>query len=447
LSCVNPPRLFCVGLALLCALVFVLSTGCARQTRVSGALPQEVFVWQRVWNSNVEDALKNARASAARFCVLVGEIDVREREPRIFQPNVGYAALKASGVPVALAIRIDPFAGAFAGHDAKAEAIVNLARDAVATARAQAVQPAELQIDFDCGEWKLAGYRKWLRQIREAVAPLPVTPTMLPSWLKHSEFRDLARDCGGFILQVHSVAVPRTIQETRALTEPRQAIAWVEQAARIGVAFRVSLPTYSYLVAFGTDGKFRGVSAEGPSARWPADAHVVRWEAQPSDLAELVAQWRRERPATLRGVCWYRLPVASDNLNWSWPTLAAVMAGRAPKRGLQLTASPSQPSEIVAANDGELDEPLPLRVLARWTGAKLIAADALEGYELEPTSTENAVAWRLTAAGEVLRLPPDAQRKIGWVRCEPQTPLQISVAADSGPERYTAPTPRERDRH
>jgi len=29
----------------------------------------------------------------------------------------------------------------------------------------------------------------------------------------------------------------------------------------------------------------------------------------------------------MRGVIWYRLPVASDKFNWPWPTLERVMRG------------------------------------------------------------------------------------------------------------------------
>jgi hypothetical protein len=301
----------------------------------------------------------------------------------------------------------------------------------VTTAKHQDVDLAELQIDFDCGEWKLDGYRTWLRQIRATLAPLPVTPTILPSWLKHRAFAKLAHECGGFILQVHSVALPQSVEDTRQLTDPARAVEWVEQAARVGVPFRVSLPTYSYLTAFDAAGKLCGISAEGPSARWPREARVVRWDAQPDAMANLLARWQHARPAMLRGVCWYRLPVATDNLNWSWKTLEAVMQERSPKRRLRVAASRSQPSEIVAINEGEADESLPKTISARWSEAKLIAADALEGYELENSADKNMLIFELNSSGEILRLPPNGQHKIGWIRCEPSTEIDVSFVGDS----------------
>ena len=38
----------------------------------------------------------------------------------------------------------------------------------------------------------------------------------------------------------------------------------------------------------------------------------------------------------MRELLWYRVPVSRDSLNWSWPTLAAVMAGRAPVHRLEV---------------------------------------------------------------------------------------------------------------
>jgi len=266
---------------------------------------------------------------------------------------------------------------------------------------------------------------------------------VLPSWLKHAEFSALARDCGRFVLQVHSVAPPRRIEDMGALAEPARAAEWVSQAGRIGVPFRVALPTYAYLVAFDAEGKVRGLSAEGPSSRWPADAHVMRWEADPADLAALVARWTQARPATLTGVIWYRLPIASDALNWRWPTLVAVLAGRAPTSRLRLSASDAEPSEIVAINEGERDEPLPVLVEATWSGARLIAADALAGYTLEdaPPATETRAVFHLTGEAAHSRLPPGARRPIGWIRCEHPASISVSASAAS-PDTTAAPAVR-----
>lgn len=423
------------------------SAGCSRVPRSSGPLPRQVYIWQRVWNPQVESAIAEARDGVDGFAVLVAEIDLRPRTPKIDRPDVNFAALQAAGRPVALALRIDPFAGPFSSKDANAQLILRIIRESMNQARERRLEPSELQIDFDCGDAKLDGYRTWLREIRGAVAPLPVTPTMLPSWLKRREFAVLARESGGFILQVHSVGTPQTLSAMGSLTEPARAQQWVNEAAKIGVPFRVSLPTYSYLIAFEEAGKFIGLSAEGLSTRWPAGSQLVRWEAQPAEMAALVNGWTRRRPTMLQGVCWYRLPVASDSLNWGWKTLAAVMNGRAPQSALRVSASESQPSEIVLINEGEMDEPLPPTIEARWENATLVAADALEGYSLTRTDDRAAAVFTRNNAGAVFRLRPGARRSVGWLRCEPQTPAQLSLSVAVAAAPRSASDAGARDGH
>src|SRR5947208_1537690 len=95
------------------AVATALSSCDHRPANMAAPLPQEIFVWQRVWNEPVESALAKARGSVAGFAVLAAEIDLREREPRIFRPNINYAAVRSTSRPVSLAIRIDPFGGPF----------------------------------------------------------------------------------------------------------------------------------------------------------------------------------------------------------------------------------------------------------------------------------------------------------------------------------------------
>lgn len=424
------------GRALLLLLAACLSA-CRPAPRTTGPLPQDVYVWQRAWTPEVRAGLEQARGTMEEIVVLAAQVSVGKAKP--VEPAIDYATLKASGKPIGLAMRIDPYFGEFREDDSAIRGLVEVARARIADARANGVEPRELQIDFDCAESKLAGYGLWLRTLREAVKPLPICPTVLPSWLDRAEFANLARECGSFVLQVHCVAPPRRLEDTRRLTDPASATRWVDQAAGLGVPFRVALPTYTYLVAFDTSGKPLGVSAEGAASSWPEDATVVRWEADPAEVANLIAQWTKSRPAALRGVIWYRLPIGSDALNWRWPTLAAVMQGRAPLRQLSVKASNAQPSEIELINEGERDEPLPAHIEARWNGARLVAADALAGYEIE-RSDQRAVFSR--RPGEDLsRLPPGARRPIGWLRCEPAAPIRVTLAPAA------APPPDVRDGH
>lgn len=245
--------------------LLLLSLALAGCRPPSAPMPHDAYVWQRAWTPQVRAALvENGAADLRSFAVLAAEVNVAVTPPKIVRPAVDFAALKATGKPLALAIRVDPFSGPFLADSPAMKTIVATARERLDEARKNGVPPVEVQIDFDCAEAKLDGYRIWLGVLRDALA-VPVCPTVLPSWLKHSEFARLARESGRFVLQVHSVDPPRRIENAQKLTDPARAEEWVWQAGKLGVPFRVALPTYAYLVAFNTTGDAIDISAEGPS--------------------------------------------------------------------------------------------------------------------------------------------------------------------------------------
>ena len=222
----------------------MLFAACRHAPRAGGPLPHEAYVWQRGWGAPVRHALVEAKAGLAGFAPLAAEVAWKGRSQVVERPTIDFAALLATGRAVAPVLRVGAFPGPFAADDDAARNLAQLAGSLVADMRAHGVEPRELQVDFDCAESKLAGYRAWLQAIRGAVAPLAVCPTVLPGWLARREFAPLARDCGGFVLQVHGVDPPRLDGHAPPLCDPARAAAWVESAAKIGVPFRVALPTY-----------------------------------------------------------------------------------------------------------------------------------------------------------------------------------------------------------
>ncbi len=171
-----------------------------------------------------------------------------------------------------LALRIGCFSGPFAQTGQPIATLADVAAGLVNQARRHGMEPAELQIDFDCPESKLDGYAIWLRAIRQAVAPTPVSITALPSWLNHSSFNRLLTQAPRYVLQVHSLSRPSSTDRLAPLCDVEAARGAVRKAARLGGAFLVALPTYGYQVAFDEHGKYLSISAEGPSPRWPAGA-------------------------------------------------------------------------------------------------------------------------------------------------------------------------------
>jgi hypothetical protein len=286
--------------------------------------------------------------------VLNAEVTWKNRQPQVVRMPLDYSILTKTPCPIGLALRIGAYPGPFSTNDTTSEFLAGLAGSLIAEARTNGLVPRELQIDFDCADSKLEGYRAWVEVLQQKVAPLPVSITALPSWLQQATFKQLAASAGGYVLQVHSLQRPRGPDVPFTLCDPAAARRAVERAAQCGIPFRVALPTYGYLTAFDADGRFLGLSAEGPGKTWPAGVQVREVHANPLELARLLQFWNTNRPATMQGVIWYRLPVSGDTLNWRWPTLGTIVAGRSPAERFRVESRRVEPGlvEISLVNDG-----------------------------------------------------------------------------------------------
>ena len=389
-------------------------------------LPHQAYVWQREWNAPVREAVSAHAAVYAETAVLVAEVLWKDKLPQVARAGVDFATLAETHRPIGIVLRVGPFKGDLAADKMAVNFLTELASSLVAEARKNKIEPAELQIDFDCAEARLDDYREWLKAVQQRVAPLPVTITALPSWLNSPAFARLSAMATNYVLQVHSLHRPTEISAPFTLCDPAEARRAVEHAGKIGVPFRVALPTYGYLVAFNAAGKFSGLAAEAPRAGWPEGTQLREMRADPLTMSSLVRMWNTNRPAALRGVIWYRLPVAVDNLNWRWPTLGAIVAARVPSEKFSAVAQPVEPGlmEISLINDGELDISSRLVIDLRWSEGRLVAGDGLRGFELAEAKNSSVELKNQSAS---FRLPAGEKMVVGWLRFEANREVQLEV--------------------
>jgi hypothetical protein len=181
------------------------------------------------------------------------------------------------------------------------------------------------------------------------------------------------------------------------------------------------------VMAFDRSDRFIGLSAEGSRPNWPEGAQLREVGADPLAMAALVQGWVARRPEAMRGVIWYRLPVVSDNLNWRWPTLGAIVASRPLAEKLRCVPQRGESGlvEIILANEGELDFSSRLAVEVRWTDGRLMAGDALRDFVLVGHS---ASAARFQTKSNSFRLRAGDSMKVGRLRfdldCEVQCELK-----------------------
>ena len=403
-------------------LLLILISGCGEPPRSRGPLRQEAYVWQRSWNTNVLEAVRERGPVFDSLVILRSEVTWKDRTPSIVNIPLAYPALKRTGVRIGLALRIGAFSGPFSKTDGRTLTLIDLARNAIQEARSNQCLVSELQLDFDCADSKLDGYKKWVQAFREAIQPVPLTITVLPSWLNESSCKGLLASTDGFVLQVHSLERPKKPDQPFALCEPDQAIQAVEKAGRFGIPFRVALPTYGYTFAFETNGAFVGLSAEGPQLQWRKGLNLREVRTEPAPMAGLVERWTGDRPGEMLGIIWYRLPVDGEKLNWSWATLASVKAGRVPRFLLKAALWMPQANlyEIELINRGDGDYQGPVRLTANWKQARLVASDGWQGFA--PVK-QGPSQFDLVRTNTVL---PAGQRiKAGWLRLD--NPSEVTL--------------------
>jgi hypothetical protein len=402
----------------------LLSCGCHRETLVKPErLVQFGYVWQRSWNPSVVDAVKEAERHLDGIVVLGAEMVWRNGLPQPIEANISWSDLHATLKPCALALRIAPYPGPFAPNDAPALAIAAEATSLLKTARAHGVTPSEFEVDFDCAQDKLKGYHEWLQTLRKAVYPTRLVITTLPAWLDEPEFPALVRDADNYVLQVQSV--PTVAESGRAvLCDPELARKWVKKASRLGIPFSVALPTYWCLAGYNPEGKLIGIAMDGVQPSWPAGTSMLEFRPNADELANLVGEWRTNRPSGMREVLWYRLPVATDLRNWRWPTLLAVMEGHRPIHDLKVTQAGATPVDFFIANTGEAEDAIDRDVVVRWSGSRLVACDALPGWTV--SSSEGKAIFAATNRYP-MRLLPETTINIGWLRFEKTPALQTEL--------------------
>lgn len=394
------------------------------------ALSHDVYVWQRSWNAPVKTAVLSHGTNFGTVVALAAEVTWKNKQPQVARPALPYETLRAGSRRVGLALRIGPSAGPFSTNDPTAKALAGLAHSIVSEARSNGIEIAELQLDFDCAESRLDGYRLWVEAVKLRIAPTALIITALPAWLRQPSFSNLVAASDGFILQVHSLERPKNFNAPFTLCDPASARSAAEKASRANVPFRVALPTYGYYVAFDQNHSFIGLAADGPSIKWPAGTRIREVRTNPEEMARLVSFWTTNQPKNMRGVIWYRLPIESEILNWRFSTLGVVMACRVPQADLRVESRSSEPelAEIFLRNAGSADFSGNARVTVRIPRGQVRSSDAVGGFDLEKTGGQSFL---LRSAQLFLRA--GEEREIGWLRTERKVEVELELINQSQP--------------
>ena len=403
---------------------------------------QEAYVWQRQWTPQVIESVKAFAPRLDGLQVLAADIHWTDGQPRGSLVPYDAPTLAALRTPLTLVMRIAPYAGPFHQDDKAARFIVEQADRLLRQARTEEVTVAEFQIDFDCAESKLDGYREWLLALRDKLSQshpgVHLSFTALPVWLRHQgDFRQLAAVADSFVLQVHSLEKPTTFDAPISLCDPDRSRGWIAQAAAVGVPFRVALPTYGYEVIFDEAGRFQALVAEGPRPQWTAGTRVRIVRSDPVEMAKLARQLAENPPRHCLGIIWFRLPVDSDRLNWSQRTLETILDGQIPASGLTAHAQWSESGDGLATiyleNTGETALPFPAQVSLSWSDNPQtipIAWDSNGIFAMSLDRDTRSARISTSALPASATLAPGQRLALGWLRFNQPVSLQVRLTDD-----------------
>jgi len=313
---------------LLALFTAVAAFGCTK--KAPEPLSTDAYVRQQVRTAAVDAAILRAGPFVDRFLFHSADISFRGNHPRVQRFEVPWDIVKKTEKHAGIVIRI-PFAeGGLGSHPEHLDLVAAEIRRSLASAKSNGPACVEVQIDYDCPASRLRLYSDFLSALIRKIPEVPIAFTALPSWQSDPDFDLLARATGSYVLQVHSLRLPWKDDPSATICDIPAAKRALAHAGRLGIPFRLALPTYSCIVQLDTEGRLVSVVSEDTTAISSKAVYHIPGSADPDALATLVAELNQSAPKSLRGIIWYRLPVDTDRMNWSWPTFQAVSAGRSP---------------------------------------------------------------------------------------------------------------------
>ncbi|CAE1141225.1 DUF3142 domain-containing protein [Serratia sp. Tan611] len=370
---------------------------------------QQVYLWQRVWSTQHAQALAASRDLFSSLRILA--LQLHPREGLRVMP-VDTALLKQDGRPLWLVARLD---GSQPRWDE--ERLYSRLLQLVQQYRAAGLSVVGIEIDHDAATARLPQYRDALRRLRRQLpADVQLSITALPAWLDSPQLPALLRQVDSSVLQLHAVLSPQ-----QGLFDSRLALRWTQRYAQVtNKPFRIALPAYGMGLV--------GVDAQGAQVESEASLRVAgslrELTVAPQHIADFLQRLSAHPQPHLRGVVWFRLPLAGDRRAWSMNTLRRVIRQQPLHSRWQVKMRP-QPQQnglydLIIANDGPADAPLPTAVTL--AAGDCLAADAVGRYRLDATATQ----LRFIRTGDEL-VRAGQSRPLGWLRCQHLTPGGIRV--------------------
>lgn len=375
-------------------------------------LQQQLYIWQRVWTDEHQQALEQSQPHFSALRVLALQYMATAQGPLWHQADVNVALLQKDGRPITLVLRLD-------GQIPRlpAEVLLHKLQPILALYQQAGIALAGIEIDYDCARSQLIAYRQWLQGFRAALPKeLALGITALPDWLQSAEFGPLTAQVSQVTMQLHAVLSPQ-----QGLFAPKLAKKWaIAAAAQSQSPLYFALPAYHSALITPTPNNKTAPPSTAMQPYWvesevPLDIKGERRElrVEPAMLQQWLAWLHNQQFAHLKGIVWFRLPLPSDQRSWAYATLAAVATTQPLTTDIRLRLQPGPHGfDLIAQNNGNI--PALFTTTIQLKGSNCLGADALAGFQL----TQQQHQFQLSPAKEVQPLAVAEQRTLAWFTCQ-----------------------------
>ena len=315
-----------------------------------------MYIWQRSWDEYLHNSVATISDETEYFTVLCGDLKFQDDKPVIGTININWLYLTETETSTTLAFRISTEAGKLLQKDNIAitvDAIYQTITKAINGAPAN--QVVGVQFDYDCPTSKLNTYASFLKLFKAKVPDLEISITALPTWLNDRQFTALIKETDYYVLQFHSFEVPKTREQAREIFSNKRSRDYTKKASLLKHPYYISLPTYGYEVAFDSNGEFIGLRAESANILWGDEIQHEVAVVSVDKILDFLAYIKKEKPAFFKGICWFRLPIKTDEFNWDIKTLIAVLNNRNPETSFNIELSRKEDGlvEVYLVNTGQ----------------------------------------------------------------------------------------------
>jgi len=357
-------------------IVFILSA-----CNIAEAYENSVYIWQRSWRPEIQSSIK-AVESSDQFKVLAGDLKVENKRIVFSRVAVNWAYLSGKKVVADIRMRTD-LSKFFKAKDQMqaAQYLAKNVSEIISEAKKSGADIKGIELDYDCPTSKLADFERFLSSFRQEMKDLTLSITALPTWMDSPDFRSLISCVDHYVLQIHSFELPKNKNAPQYIFPKDRASEYFDRAVSLAKPFYVSLPTYGYEVAFSKDDEFIGLRAEG-GVQYFADGIKKKMAfANPKDIVDFLHRIDSSKAESFLGVCWFRLPVASDRFNWGIKTFQRVLKKEVPQGHLsvEVVKKDGGVKEVFLVNDGELNISDDINFDILWDGSPLF--DVVGGFD------------------------------------------------------------------